>query len=236
MRAENQRVASPLTASTIASAAIPPASPTTVAAATAASPRATIVSTTRPARIGVSTPTTDETTVNSRKAARPRRYGAAKRQMRGTVPLLIERGASTPWVTLRSIPNGLSTRSPSDGGANARLSGRTSPLSLLLLRAGGPAPAPQRDSRLREDAVHEPVGAARRLGEGPDAGPLLVLLLEVGRELVALGAGDARALLQIGHSPGPLQLVVPGPSRCGPGPAMIVHPTGPGTGDLFEDR
>ena len=43
--------------------------------------------------------------------------GAAKRQMRGTVPLLIERGASTPWVTLRSIPNGLSTRSPSDGGA-----------------------------------------------------------------------------------------------------------------------
>ena len=117
MRAENQRVASPLTASTTASAAIPAASPTTVAAATAASPRATIVSTTRPARIGVITPTTDETTVNSRKVARPRRYGAAKRQMRGTVPLLIERGASTPWVTLRSIPNGLSTRSPSDGGA-----------------------------------------------------------------------------------------------------------------------
>src|SRR4029078_5388502 len=62
-------------------------------------------------------PTTDETTVNSRKVARPRRYGAAKRQMRGTVPLLSERGASTPWVTLRSIPNGLSTRSPPDGGA-----------------------------------------------------------------------------------------------------------------------
>ncbi len=121
MRAENQRVASPLTASTTASAAIPAASPTTVAAVTVtaegASPRVTIVSTTRPARIGVITPTTDETTVNSRKAARPRRYGEAKRQMRGTVPLLSERGASTPWVTLRSIPNGLSTRSPSDGGA-----------------------------------------------------------------------------------------------------------------------
>ena len=85
-------MASPLTASTTASAAIPAASPTTVAAATAASPRATIVSTTRPARIGVTTPTTDETTVNSRKASRPRRYGAAKRQMRGTVPLLSERG------------------------------------------------------------------------------------------------------------------------------------------------
>ena len=104
---------SPLTASTTANAAMPPASPITVAAATAVDiPAPTIVSTTRPARIGVITPTTDETTVNSRKAVRPRRYEAAKRQIRGIVPFLIERGASTPWVTLRSIPNGLSTRAP----------------------------------------------------------------------------------------------------------------------------
>ena len=112
MLAENHRVPSPLTASTIASAAIPPASPITVAAATAELSRATIASTTRPARIGVMTPTTADTTVSIRNATRPRRYGAAKRQIRGIVPFLIERGASTPCVTLRSIPNGLSTRAP----------------------------------------------------------------------------------------------------------------------------
>jgi hypothetical protein len=67
----------------------------------------------------------------------------AKRQMRGIVPFLIERGASTPWVTLRSIPNGLSTRAPLDGGANAQACGHASPryLLLLLVRAGSPAAA-----------------------------------------------------------------------------------------------
>ncbi len=73
MLEENHRVPSPLTASMTASAAMPAARPITVAEATAASPRATIVSTTRPARIGVMTPTTEDTTVNSRNAIRPRR-------------------------------------------------------------------------------------------------------------------------------------------------------------------
>ena len=85
---------------------------------------------------------------------------------------------------------------------------------LLLLGTGCAAATTQRHTGLREDTMDETVGPPGGLSERSDAGSLLVLLLEVGRELVALSAGDACALLQIGHGPGPLQLVeLPGPGR-----------------------
>jgi len=67
-RDEYQRVSSPLHASMIARAAMPAASPTTVAAAAEVPPPLTMVSTTRPATTGVATPTTAESTVSSRNA------------------------------------------------------------------------------------------------------------------------------------------------------------------------
>ena len=70
---ENHRDTRPVTASRTASAAMPPASPTTVAAAAETCPPATIAFTTRPASTGVATPIPAPTTVSSRKASSQRR-------------------------------------------------------------------------------------------------------------------------------------------------------------------
>jgi len=71
--------------------------------------------------------------------------------------------------------------------------------SGLLLPAGRSPAAAEAGAGLGEDAVHEPVRAARGLGEGPDALPLVILLAQIGSELVALRAGDPRALLEVCH-------------------------------------
>jgi hypothetical protein len=73
MREENHRDTRPVTASRTASAAMPPASPTTVAAAAETCPPATIALTTRPASTGVATPIPAPTTVSSRNASSQRR-------------------------------------------------------------------------------------------------------------------------------------------------------------------
>ena len=73
MREENQREASPTTASSTASPAIPAASPSTVLVAVDTWPQATMAFTTRPASTGVSTPTVAITTVSSRNASSHRR-------------------------------------------------------------------------------------------------------------------------------------------------------------------
>ncbi len=73
MREENHRDTSPVTASSTASAAMPAASPTTVAAAAETCPPATTAFTTRPASTGVATPIPAPTTVSSRNASSQRR-------------------------------------------------------------------------------------------------------------------------------------------------------------------
>lgn len=73
------------------------------------------------------------------------------------------------------------------------------PRGLLLLRAGGAAAATQRHTGLGEHPVHEAVRPSGRLRERPDAGALLVLLLQLRCELVPGNASDPAALLQVGH-------------------------------------
>ena len=86
-------------------------------------------------------------------------------------------------------------RGGTDGAVGRRPDG-----SALRLASRGTATAAQRDVVLGEDAVHEPVGTARLLGESADAGALAVLLRQLASELGAVGTRDPGALLDsVGH-------------------------------------
>ncbi len=71
--------------------------------------------------------------------------------------------------------------------------------NLLLLCAGCAATATQRNAGLREHPVNKAVRPSGRLGECPDAGALLVLLLQLRCELVTSRTGDPAAFFQVGH-------------------------------------
>src|SRR5439155_25482428 len=72
------------------------------------------------------------------------------------------------------------------------------PRSALLPSCRAAAPS-QVGAGLGEDSVHEAVGPAVRLGESPDARPLVILLLQLRGELVPRCAGNAGTLFEVCH-------------------------------------
>ncbi len=105
MWADCQRSASPSAASATAMPAMTTASQITVDADFPP----TIASTTRPARSGVVTARTADTTVSARKTSNLRQCGRANEATRRTVPLRRPRGASADCIAPRSNPHVLST-------------------------------------------------------------------------------------------------------------------------------
>src|SRR5215469_17027128 len=88
------------------------------------------------------------------------------------------------------------------GGPAAAASGMAGacPGSALSLTAGRAAAAAQRHPGLGQDPVDEAVGPAGRAGQGPDALPRVVSLLEVSRQLRAVGTRHPGAFLEgLGH-------------------------------------
>src|SRR5690349_22885309 len=65
--------------------------------------------------------------------------------------------------------------------------------------ASGAASTAQRRAGLRQDSVDEPIGAAGRLRERPDALAGVVLAPKIGSEAVPLPAGHPAPLLELCH-------------------------------------
>ncbi len=94
--ADCQRSASPKPASAMATTAIRIARPTTVLAR----PDVVISSTTRPARTGVATVSSDPMTLSTMNQASALRCGLAKARIRLSVALLTVRRRRSPWIAL----------------------------------------------------------------------------------------------------------------------------------------
>src|SRR5215469_12001604 len=94
----------------------------------------------------------------------------------------------------------MSRRSPPASSCAVLMVTAAFPGSALSLTAGRAAAAAQRHPGLGQDPVDEAVGPAGRAGQGPDALPRVVSLLEVSRQLRAVGARHPGAFLEgLGH-------------------------------------